>query len=135
MKLSEYQESLKLQKDGAPIAIGSATFYIRRSGTKESKKLVRDLQMQIFGPFHRMQEEDDLLLRAHWLVEYGCASWQGLFNEDDSELPYSQEAARKVFLNPEYHLSLNAVLWMAAHNFENYLHDQAEEDLEQIKKK
>ena len=71
MKLSEYQESLTLQKDGAPIALGSATFYIRRSGTKESKKLVRDLQMQIFGPFHRMQEEDDLLLRAHWLVEYG----------------------------------------------------------------
>lgn len=135
MKLSEYQESLTLQKDGAPIAIGLATFYIRRVGTKESKKMIRDLQLQVFGPFHRMQEEDDILLRAHWLVEYGCASWQGLLNEDDSPLSYSQEAARKVFLNPEYYLSLNQILWLAAHNFENYLHDQAEEDLEQIKKK
>lgn len=135
MKLSEYQESQKLQKDGAPIPVGDAIFYIRRQGTKESKELIRRLQMELFGPFHALQDEDDILLRAHWLVEYGCASWQGVFNEDDTPLEYSQQSARKVFLNPEYYLSLNAILWMAAHHFENYLHEEASEDLEAIKKK
>jgi hypothetical protein len=43
--------------------------------------------------------------------------------------------ARKIFTNPEYYMSLNMVLVNAAASFENYLHEEAEEDLKALKKK
>lgn len=51
-----------------------------------------------------------------------------------SLIPYSKQNARKIFSDKEYHLSLNSILFQKAINFENYLYDEATEDLEAIKK-
>ena len=135
MKLSEYREDLTMRTDGAPIPISDATFYVRRFGTPESNELIKRLKQQLFGPLHKHQDGDELLVYAHWLTDYGVTGWKGVLNEDDSQLEYSQSAARKIFTNPEYFMSLNLTLINAACAFENYLHEEAEADLEKLKKK
>ena len=134
MNLLEYKEDLKLRDKGAPISVGDATFHIRRIGTAESTKFIKELKLSIYGPFCRHDDIDHNELLAHWLTEYGCTGWDNVQDESGEDLPYSQQAARKVFTNPEYYLSLNAILTNAASTYENYLHDQAEEDAEALKK-
>lgn len=134
MNLNEYREDLKLQEKGAPISVGDAIFYIRRIGTPAAQKFIKELKLSLFGPFANHAEQDASELLAHWLTEYGCTGWDNVQGESGEDLPYSQQAARKVFTNPEYYLSLNAILTNAASMYENYLHDQAEEDAEALKK-
>lgn len=134
MNLNEYRESLALQQKGAPISVGDAIFYIRRIGTPEAQKFIKELKLSLWGPFANHAEQDANELLAHWLTEYGCTGWDGAQDESGSPLPYSKDTARKVFLNKEYWLSLNAILTNAASMYENYLHEQAEEDSEQLKK-
>lgn len=135
MKLSEYREDLTMRKNGAPIAVSDATFYVRRFGTPESNELLKQLKQQLYGPLHKFQDGDELAVYAHWLADYGVTGWQGVYNEDETPLEYSQTAARKIFTNPEYQMSLNLVLINAATAFENYLHEEADKDLEALKKK
>lgn len=135
MKLSEYREDLTMRKNGAPIAVSDATFYVRRFGTPESNEIIKQLRQQIYGPLHKMQDGDELAVYAHWLTDYGVTGWEGVLNEDDSALEYSQQAARKIFTNPEYQMSLNMVLISASAAFENYLHEESDKDLETLKKK
>lgn len=134
MNLNEYRESLQLQEKGAPISVGDAIFYIKRIGTPEAQKFIKELKLSLFGPFANQAEQDANELLAHWLTEYGCTGWDNVQDESGADLPYSQQSARKVFTNPEYYLSLNAILTNAASMYENYLHDQAEEDVEALKK-
>ena len=134
MQLSEYRESIQLQEKGAPISVGDAIFYIKRIGTPAAQKFIKELKLSLWGPFANHAEQDANELLAHWLTEYGCTGWEGVQDESGVDLPYSQQAARKVFTNPEYYLSLNAILTNAASMYENYLHDQAEEDAEALKK-
>ena len=134
MQLSEYREDLTLHEKGAPISVGDAIFYIRRIGTPESNKFLKELRLSIFGPFCRHDDMDHNELFAHWLTEYGCTGWDGVQDESGADLPYSQQAARKVFLNPEYYLSLNTILTNAAATFENYLHEQLDQDIDALKK-
>ena len=134
MKLSEYQESINLQKSGAPISVGDAVFYVRRLGTPECAAFAKKLRAELFGPFHKYKAEDDSLLTAHLLTEYLVTGWSGVKNEDDTELAYTEQAARSVFLNQEYWLSLNLTLLNAAGIFENYLYEQLGEDVEALKK-
>lgn len=134
MKLSDYREDLKLQQSGAPISVGDAEFYIKRIGTPESQKFIKELKLSLWGPFAKHDEQDYNELLAHWLTEYGCTGWDNVCDESGKPLPYSVDTARKVFLNKEYWLSLNVILTNAANTFENYLHDQTEEDAEALKK-
>lgn len=134
MKLSEFKESLSLQTNGAPIAVGNSTFYVRRLGTAESQKALKEIRERLFGPFHKMQESDNHRIYGHWLTEYGVSGWQGL-EDQDGALEYSKDAARNIFTNPEYFLSLNDVLISAALRFENYLHDESDKDAEKLEKK
>ena len=134
MNLSDYRESLKLQETGAPVYVGDAIFYVKRIGTVEAQAFIKELKLSLWGPFASHAEQDANELLAHWLTEYGVTGWKDVQDESGNDLPYSQQAARKVFLNKEYWLSLNAILTNAASTFEHYLYEQAEEDAEAVKK-
>jgi|SRR5690606_14891099 len=134
MNLGSYIESAEKQKGGAPIYIEDATFFARRYGTHESNKIVKSISRRLFGPFHKSQPEDNDLIFAHWLVEYGIIGWENVYNPDGSLLEYSEHNARLTFLNPEIFLSLNKLIYFELNNFENFLYDSLEEDIEDIKK-
>lgn len=134
MLLSLYAEDSDKQLNGTPIYIESATFYGRRFGTPESKKVFKELRDKLFGPLHRWTEQDDDKLCAHWLVEYGIVNWEGVNEAEGVPLQYNKENARGVFLNPEYFLSLNARLIGELSRFENFLYDAADEEIEALKK-
>lgn len=133
MDLANFREDLAKQKDGSPIYVGDCTFYVRRWGTPESQKYLRDLRRKLFSPFHKDQEGDESLLLSEWLCGYAVTSWENVF-DGQNEVKYTKENARNIFTNPEYMNSLNAVLIRDSMNFENYLHDIADEDLSELKK-
>jgi hypothetical protein len=133
--LDQYREDPEKQKNGTPIYFGDTVFYVRRWGIPDSIAVQKQLQEYLFGPLHKWTPNDDSLLVAHWLADYGVADWVGVRESPDSpEIPYSKTAARQIFLNNEFFLSLNNDLWMDAKNFNNYLYDAAEDDLEVLKK-
>ena len=139
MQLSFYKEDIYKQGDGTPIHIksqsGTITFYVRRWGTKQSEKALKDIRRALFGPLHKHSEEDALLVQAHWLVEYGVAKWESLIDDDTGkEIPYSKEASRELFTDESYFLSLNSQLIQDAMIFEHYLFEEVEEVIEAIKK-
>lgn len=133
MDLQCFRESEAKQKSGVPIYIGDSTFICRRYGTDESKKIIKDITKLLYGPFHKVAETDGHEIFAHWLVEYGIVGWENV--TDGSQLiEFSNENARKIFLNPEMYLSLNTILFTDVNNFENYLYDETQEDIDNIKK-
>lgn len=164
MKLSAYREDAHKQNNGVPIFIGDGVFYLKRWGTPESEDFIKELKKKLFGPLHKDQTGDSNKLLAEWLIEYGVVGWDGVLTEEADEdeeyewyeffhkfrnlfgtknkiekpklreLKYSKETARAVFSNPEYYLSLNSEILKGCTNFENYLYDDASEDLEAIKK-
>lgn len=134
MNLADYRESLSMHEKGAPVAVGSATFYSKRLGTSKANKKIKELKLALWGPFANHDEQDANELFAHLLAEYLITGWDNVYTEEGEPLLYSKENARKIFLNPEYWLSLNTILINAANYFENFLHEQAEEDAEALKK-
>lgn len=136
MHLALYKESSEKQMEGAPVYIGDATFYLRRWGTNESQAFLKDLRRALFGPHHRSQEGDENKVVGEWLAGYGVVGWEDVLDADSGkEFKYSKKNARMLFLDPEYYLSLNAELFMQANRFENYLYDEALDELEELKKK
>lgn len=133
MDLELYREDPAKQCGGTEIHVGDGTFFVRRWGTPESQKQVKLIRMELFGPMHRYSDDDDTLVFAHWLTEYGVANWEGVYLNNEP-LPYSDHNARKVFLNPEYRISLNVILMTEANKFDNFLYDEAVEEIEEIKK-
>lgn len=153
MLLSQFKEDSEKQQNGTPIYIGDATFFGRRFGTPESKKVLKELRDKLFGPLHKWTEQDDDILLGHWLTEYGIVNWLNVEFESEVSLwqkflrfvkrdkskkieilPYSKKAAKEIFLDEEYFLSLNNLLIRDLNNFENFLYDAAEEDIEALKK-
>lgn len=134
MLLSSFAEDPEKQQNGTPIYVGDATFFCRRYGTPESKRALKELRDRLFGPLHKWTEQDDDLLMGHWLTEYGVVGWENVFTEEAKQLKYSKKDARNIFTNPEYFLSLNTILLRDISNFENFLYDAAEEDIEALKK-
>lgn len=134
MNLSEYREDPEKQKNGTPIYVGDSTFFVRRWGTPESLKMRKKLHQSLFGPFHKREDGDDALLLAHWLAEYGVTGWENVWNEAGEQVEYSVHTARDIFLAEGMELSLNDTLFTGAMNFENYLFDEAQESIEDIKK-
>ena len=136
MSLSCYRESLDKQRDGAPIYLAGMTFYLRRWGTDESQEFLKTLNRKLFGPFHKQQVSDQNLIYSEWLCGYGVVNFDDVIDaETGQHVVYSAESARGIFANPEYFLSLNRDLINCAMSFEYYLAEEAEEDLEELKKK
>jgi hypothetical protein len=137
MQLSAYREDTDKQKNGAAIPMGAAVFFVRRWGTIESESFLQKIKREVFGPFVPADEDYFPAILSHWLAEYGVTGWTGVFMDDDGKampLPYDKISARRIFLDRSYWLSLNAELFAACQNYENYLHEIAEEDAESIKK-
>lgn len=139
MRLSDYAEDLSKHGEGSPIYIksshGDITFYVTRFGGGECDKNIKNIKQSLFGPFHKLSDVDVNLVYAHWLVEFGVTKWENLIDDDTKkQVKYSKQKARDLFLNEEYFLSLNHKLIAAAMDFENYLYDQAEEVIDNVKK-
>lgn len=134
MSLAMYREDLDKQRNGAPIHVGEATFYVRRWGTPESLRVRKELARALWGPLHRASEGNDAELLAHWLAEYAVTGWDDLRDEGGELVVYTREAARAIFLDDAYWLSLNDLLFRGAAAFENYLAEDAEASTEAIKK-
>lgn len=91
--------------------------------------------MRLFSPIHRYTDADENVIIAEWLCEYGVAKWENVFDDEaGTEIAYSNQQARRLFLNEEFYRSLNIFLLNAAKNYENFLHDKKEEDLAELKK-
>lgn len=135
MPLNLFREDPDKQQNGSPWYSGDTTIFCRRNGTPESKRVMKELRDKLFGPLHKWTDQDDSVLLANFLVEYGVCGWDNVREDEKSApIPYSKKAARMIFLNPEYYLSLNLELFAFMSNFENYLFDAADEDIEALKK-
>ena len=134
MTLALFREDTNKQREGSPIHYEGMTFYLRRRGIKESTLIINKLERELYSPFYKKNEDDFNLLSAYWLAEYGVANWEGVYTENGDELPYSKENAQKVFLNSEFFLSLNPFLISCASNFENYLYDAIDDEVDALKK-
>ena len=137
MPLGVYRESLELQEKGAPCVTEGGTFFVRRSGTEEYWKARREIAARLFGIYLQPKPENETAILANMLAEYMVTGWEGVYSDDGEgdQLEYSKEAARAIFLNKEYFLSLNKILEEFSWNFAGYLRLQAEEDLDVLKKK
>ena len=134
--LSLFAEDTNKHIEGSPCYVNQMTFYVRRSGTKESSDFLKDISLKLYGAFPKPGEADESKIVAHWLAEYGVTDWENVTNdEDDSPMEYSKPLCRQLFLSKKYWLSLNQVLFAHATNFENYLNDEAYQDAEVLKKK
>ena len=130
--LNLYREDKEKQERGSPCFLHEASFDVVRAGTPLYILQIEQIKKELFG--FAPKEIDNGLVVATWLAEYGVTGWDGVIDEDDKDLAFNRVNARKVFLNPEYFLSLNALLIDHAFKYHNYLYDEACEDLEQIKK-
>lgn len=137
MPLGVYRESLELQASGAPCVTEGGTFFVRRSGTEEYWKTRREITARLFGIYLQPKPESEAIISANMLAEYLVTGWEGVYSDDGEgeELEYSKESARAIFLNKEYFLSLNRILEEFSCTFTGYLRLQANEDLDQLKKK
>lgn len=139
MNLSQYREDLNKQKNGTPIYVGDAIFYIKRLGTPESTKAIKKISNRLFGPLHQYTQEDDYEKIAAVLAEYAVVNWENVywsFNDEKEkrEFEFNEENKYKLFYSDEFKLSLNVILWNEAWKFENFLYEEAEDSIEEIKK-
>lgn len=137
MALGLFREDLALQEKGAPFVTSGGTFYVKRSGTDEFFKVRREIAARLFGIYLQPNPEKEIIILANMLAEYLVTGWDDVYSDDGEGIliPYSIDAARSIFLNKEYFLSLNKMIEEFSWNFSNYLQLQAEDDLEVLKKK
>lgn len=131
--LHQFREDGEKQSEGSPCYLGDHTFIVRRLGTRESNKCMKELRQAIFGPLHKFEDGDNELLLANWLAEFGVTNWD-LTDEYGAEIKYSKSTARELFLDESYFMSLNAELIDFAARYQHFLYDAAEQDIEEIKK-
>lgn len=132
---SEFRECAEKQEAGSPCYLkNGSTIFVKRAETPNSKKEFKEIREQIYGLFPDEKLIDSDKVWAHWLSEYGVVGWEKLNDDDGNPVEFTRENARAVFLETENWLSLNRLLQYHAVNYENYLKDAAEGDLEAIKK-
>ena len=131
-----YREDKEKHESGSPCYIGNMTFLVKRSGIPKAKKAMTEIRERLYGLYPKQEDIDEWRVWAHWLAEHGIVSWEVMQEVDGEEKPleFTREAARDIFLNDEYMYSLVPLLVSHSLNYENYLHDQAEEDIKEIKK-
>jgi len=133
MKLSLFKEDLEKQESGSAFYMGEdAVFYVQRVGTVNYNKQIEDIKRNIYG--FAPKDLDAGLILATWLAEYGVTDWENILDEEEVKLDFSKSNARKVFLNPSFFNSLNAQLIAHGSDYSNYLFDEVNEDIKQIKK-
>lgn len=133
--LELYAEDIKKHSSGSPCYIAQMTFYVARIGTKESLAQFKEIKEKIYGIFPKPGEVNENEVFANWLAYYGVVGWKNVtYNESDEVMEYTKASCRQLFLTKQYWLSINQLLINHATNFENYLHDQAYEDIETGKK-
>lgn len=135
MNLSNFKEDQLKQESGSPFYIGEDNEYIcvRRLGTAESSKQIEDIKKALYG--FAPKDIDHNAVMGHWLAEHGVTGWDGVqHGETGEDLDFNKQNAIGVFTNPAYFQSLNALLLTHASNYANYLHDETNEDIEQVKK-
>ena len=132
MRLDLFKESKDKQESGSPCYLDDGYFNVLRLHTPEYNKQIEDIKKLEYG--FAPKDIDTNLVIATWLAEYGVTGWDGVLDEDDNELRFTRKNARKVFLNPAYYLSLNALLIQHASDYANYLFDDVNEDIESVKK-
>lgn len=137
MLLRDFAEDPEKCSYGSPcyfdVSHGTITFIVGRLGTDEARKQISVITKSIYGPVNNYSEIDHRLIYAHWLAEHGVVSWE---NIDEENTEYSKVLARDIFLAKE-HMGLNGLndmLISHASSYENYLFDEAMEELENIKK-
>ncbi len=137
MDLNDYKEDLKKQSGGVSIHTDAGEFIVRRWGNKESNKVLADIEREDYNPFENLTDSEKSDRKseqlAKWLAIYGVCGWSGV-KESGKELKFSRKTAYEIFTNPAYFLSLNLRLINAAMDYENFLIDDAKEDIEQVKK-
>lgn len=133
--LDLYREDTKKHFAGSPCYINQMTFFVARIGTKESTLQFKEIREKLYGLFPKPKDIDENEIFANWLADCGVIGWENVSNdEDDVTMDYSKITCRQLFLTEAYWLSLNQVLIRHATNFENYLFDEAYEDVETGKK-
>lgn len=133
--LDLYKEDVKKHFSGSPCYINQMTFDIARIGTKESNLQFKEIREKLYGLFPKPSDIDENEVFANWLADCGVTGWDNVTNDEGGDpLEYSKVMCRQLFLSEQYWLSLNQVLIRHATNFENYLHDEAYEDIETGKK-
>ncbi len=131
MDLNNFAECPDKQEGGSPLYLDDGSIFVKRIHTAEYNKQRESIRNNIYG--FSPNEIDENLITAHWLAEHGVTNWDGIF-DGNKELEFTRKNARAVFLNPNYKLSLNALLINHAANYANYLFDEVKEDIEQVKK-
>lgn len=136
MKLSNFREDLEKHEKGTPIYIQDACFWLRRFGTDASNKAVRKIKQSLYGINPDPKEVSEMEVYAHWLIEFGLVDWTGVYDEDNNKLECTARSTRQVFSNDEYWGSGGLVHQLIAEalNYENFLHEEMEEDVEAVKK-
>lgn len=133
MKLSDFSEDTEKQESGSAYYIGEdGVIYVRRVGTTQYNKQIEDIKRNIYGFVSK--DIDVGLVLGTWLAEHGVTKWENILDENDNSLEFTRQNARKVFLNPSFFNSLNVQLISHGSDYSNYLFDEAEADIEQIKK-
>ena len=133
--LSLYREDREKQGKGSPCYLYDMTFYVARLGTKESQKQIDDIKKELYGLFPKDKDINQYEIWANWLAEHGVLGWENVIeDEGGEELEFNRANCRRIFLNQEYWLSLVVALVNHASNYEHYLHDQAYEVAEELKK-
>lgn len=134
--LSLLSEDLKKHASGSPCYAVQMTFFVARIGTKESLAQFKEIREKLYGIFPKPGEVNENEVFANWLAYYGVLGWENVTtDENDEPMEYTATSCRQLFLTESYWLSLNQLLINHATNFENYLHDQAYDDIETLKKK
>lgn len=133
MLLSDYKEDLSKQESGSYCYLGDGHFLVKRFGTSQSTKELEEIKRELYG--FSVKETDTNKVIATWLCEYGVTGWEGVLDEDENELKYSKQNARRIFLNPSYFNGLNSLLINHANMYTNYLYDEMTEDVDNVKKK
>lgn len=131
MQLLDFAENPDKQEQGSPLYLDDGFICVKRIHTVEYNKQRESIRNSIYG--FSPNDIDENLITGHWLAEHGVTGWDGIL-DGDKELKFSRENARAVFLNPNYKLSLNALLINHAANYANYLFDEVKEDIEAVKK-
>lgn len=133
-----FREDAYKIKNGAPIYPmpdnSDLFFNVLRIGTAEQQKQMSQITQEVYG-FNPPRHIDNNLLWAHWLGNYGVTGWGYLEDDKGDELKFSRETCRGIFLDIEHRTFLVPALINGASDAYAYLHDEAIEAMEDLKKR
>lgn len=103
--LKDFQECTKAHDQGIAIHPDDSDgfFLVRRIGTSKYNREIEEIKLTKYGYFAADSDVDYLALMGAWLAEFGVTGWGGIIDPvTGQEIPFSLQAARQIFTNPEY---------------------------------